>query len=131
MDTTLTQQRLQRRRQRQLQSQLQSHPDRRLQRQLGGTMLGLVVGALVGLGAALAVAVYVTKVPVPFLNKNQPRSAETDAAEAKKNKDWDPNVPLAGKNQVKPAPPAPAECAIRLQPEARPRAMQIPGNRPA
>ena len=72
--------------------------------QRGNTLLGLIIGALVGLGAALAVAVYVTKVPVPFLNKTQPRSADTDAAEAKKNKDWDPNVPLAGKNQVKPAP---------------------------
>ena len=74
--------------------------------QRGGTLLGLIIGALVGLGAALAVAVYVTKVPMPFLNKNQPRSAETDAAEAKKNKDWDPNVPLAGKNPVKSAPVA-------------------------
>lgn len=75
--------------------------------QRGGTLLGLIIGALMGLGAALAVAVYVTKVPVPFLNKNQPRSAETDAAEAKKNKDWDPNISLAGKNPVKPAPIAP------------------------
>ena len=74
--------------------------------QRGGTLLGLIIGALIGLGAALAVAVYVTKVPVPFLNKNQPRSAETDAAEAKKNKDWDPNISLAGKNPVKPAPVA-------------------------
>ncbi len=72
--------------------------------QRGNTLLGLIIGALVGLGAALAVAVYVTKVPVPFLNKTSPRSADTDAAEAKKNKDWDPNVPLAGKNPVKPAP---------------------------
>ena len=76
--------------------------------QRGGTLLGLIIGALIGLGGALAVAVYVTKVPVPFMNKNQPRSAETDAAEAKKNKDWDPNVPLAGKNAVKPAPAASA-----------------------
>ncbi len=74
--------------------------------QRGGTLLGLIIGALVGLGAALAVAVYVTKVPVPFLNKTQPRSADTDAAEAKKNKDWDPNVQLAGKNSVRPAPTA-------------------------
>ena len=74
--------------------------------QRGGTLLGLIIGALIGLGAALAVAVYVTKVPVPFLNKIQPRSAETDAAEAKKNKDWDPNISLAGKNPVKPAPAA-------------------------
>ena len=72
--------------------------------QRGNTLLGLIIGALVGLGAALAVAVYVTKVPIPFLNKNQPRSAETDAAEAKNNKNWDPNVPLAGKNPAKSAP---------------------------
>ena len=74
--------------------------------QRGNTLLGLIIGALAGLGAALAVAVYVTKVPVPFLNKTQLRSADTDAAEAKKNKDWDPNVPLAGKNPAKPAPAA-------------------------
>ena len=71
-------------------------------RQAGGTLLGLVLGALLGLGAALAVAVYVTKVPIPFLNKSQPRSAENDAAEIRKNKDWDPNAGLAGKNAVKP-----------------------------
>ena len=72
--------------------------------QRGNTLLGVIIGALVGLGAALAVAVYVTKVPIPFLNKTQPRSADSDAAEAKKNKDWDPNMPLAGKNSAKPAP---------------------------
>ena len=73
------------------------------QEQRGGTLLGLVIGALLGLGAALAVAVYVTKVPIPFLNKGQPRSAENDAAETKKNKDWNPNIPLAGKNPARPA----------------------------
>ena len=56
------------------------------QQQRGGTLLGLIIGALIGLGGALAVAVYVTKVPVPFLNKIQLRSAETDAAEAKKTR---------------------------------------------
>ncbi len=71
--------------------------------QRGGTLLGLILGALLGLGAALAVAVYVTKVPVPFLNKGQSHSAENDAAEARKNKDWDPNAPLAGKNPGRPA----------------------------
>lgn len=73
------------------------------QKQRGGTLLGLVIGALLGLGAALAVAVYVTKVPIPFLNKGQPRSADNDAAETKKNKDWNPNIPLAGKNPARPA----------------------------
>lgn len=39
----------------------------------GGTLVGFIVGVVVGLGAALAVAVYVTKVPVPFMNKSQSR----------------------------------------------------------
>lgn len=38
-------------------------------KQTGGTIIGFIFGVLVGLGAALVVAVYVTKVPVPFLNK--------------------------------------------------------------
>ncbi len=77
-------------------------------RQKGGTVLGIVIGVLVGLGAALAVAVYVTKVPVPFMNKNASRGTgtEQDAAEAQKNKNWDPNAPLYGKNPAKPNPAA-------------------------
>jgi cell division protein FtsN len=76
-----------------------------MNKQRGGTLLGLILGALVGLGAALAVAVYITKVPVPFMNKSQSRNTDSDAAEAKKNRDWNPNAPLAGKNGVK-APPS-------------------------
>jgi len=72
-----------------------------MKRQGGGTFLGLVLGMVLGLGVALAVAVYVTKVPVPFLNKGQTRSADQDAAEARKNKDWDPNSPLYGKNPAR------------------------------
>lgn len=81
-----------------------------MKQQRGGTILGFIIGMVVGLGVALAVAVYVTKVPVPFLNKGQSRGPEQDAAEAKKNKDWDPNAPLYGKNPAKPAA-APAAAA--------------------
>lgn len=72
-----------------------------MKREHGGTFLGFVIGVVFGLGAALAVAVYVTKVPIPFMNKAQSRSVEQDAAEARKNKDWDPNAPLYGKNPAK------------------------------
>lgn len=77
-----------------------------IKQQRGGTILGFVIGVLVGLGAALAVAVYVTKVPIPFVNKGQSRTVDQDVAETKKNKDWDPNAPLYGKNPAKPAAPA-------------------------
>jgi len=73
-----------------------------MNKQRGGTLLGLILGALIGLGAALAVAVYITKVPVPFMNKSQPRDPDGDAAEAKKNRDWDPNAPLAGRHAARP-----------------------------
>ena len=73
----------------------------------GGTFLGIIIGALLGLGAALAVAVYITKVPVPFMNKGVSRNADNDAAEAQKNRDWNPNAGLAGKNVIKPPPLAP------------------------
>ncbi|EER60187.1 sporulation domain protein, partial [Acidovorax delafieldii 2AN] len=75
-------------------------------KQTGGTIIGFILGVLVGLGGALAVAVYVTKVPVPFLNKGGARSADQDAAEAQKNKNWDPNALLQGKNPARPAAPA-------------------------
>lgn len=74
--------------------------------QRGNTLLGLIIGLVFGLGIALAVAVYVTKVPIPFVNKNQQRTPEQDAAESRKNKDWDPNAPLYGKNPARPLPAA-------------------------
>ncbi|MDB5945486.1 MAG: hypothetical protein JWQ33_512 [Ramlibacter sp.] len=75
--------------------------------QRGSVILGIIIGVVLGLGVALAVAVYVTKVPVPFLNKGGGRTAEQDAAESRKNRDWDPNAPLYGKNPAKPLAPAP------------------------
>jgi cell division protein FtsN len=74
-----------------------------LNQQRGGTLVGFIMGLVVGMTVALGVAVYVTKVPMPFMNKGMTRSAEQDAAEEKKNKDWDPNAPLYGKNPAKPA----------------------------
>jgi cell division protein FtsN len=86
--------------------------------QTGGTIIGFIVGVIVGLGAALAVAVYVTKVPVPFLNKGGSRGADMDAAESQKNKNWDPNSPLYGRNPAR--PPAPVVAAPASAPVAAP-----------
>jgi len=72
--------------------------------QSGNIIVGIIIGVVLGLAAALAVAVYVTKVPVPFMNKGQSRTPEQDAAETRKNKDWDPNAPLYGKNPARPSP---------------------------
>lgn len=72
--------------------------------QRGGFFLGMIVGLLVGLALALGVALYIAKVPLPFIDKVPQRTAEQDAAEAEKNKNWDPNNPLYGKNPAKPRP---------------------------
>ncbi len=79
-----------------------------IQRQRGGTLLGFVLGLVIGLTVALGVAMYVTKVPMPFSNKNQTRSADQDAVEAQKNKDWNPNGALQSKPATPEVPPDPA-----------------------
>jgi cell division protein FtsN len=96
--------------------------------QRGGFALGLIVGLLVGLALALIVALYVTKVPVPFINKVPQRTAEQDAAEVERNKQWDPN---AGLSPTRPAasavPPVPAPATA-----ARPAAsVAAPARNPA
>jgi len=89
--------------------------------QHGGFAVGLVVGLLLGLGLALGVALYVTKVPLPFINKVPQRTAEQDAAEAERNKNWSPNAPLVGK------PPRPgASAAAAVGPRATPQAPTDP-----
>jgi cell division protein FtsN len=82
----------------------------RAHQQRGGFGLGLIVGLVIGLALALGVALYITKAPVPFVNKVPQRSADQDAVEAQRNKNWDPNAPLASK-VPRPAPPAAEEPA--------------------
>jgi cell division protein FtsN len=85
--------------------------------QRGNVFVGIIIGVVLGLAAALAVAVYVTKVPVPFMNKGGSRGPEQDAAESRKNQNWDPNAPLYGKNPARPqsgaaTPPAAPASAV-------------------
>ncbi len=96
--------------------------------QRGNTLVGFILGLLVGLTVALGVAVYVTKVPIPFLNKGLTRNAEQDAAEEKKNKDWDPNAPLYGKT---PAANAPVDPVKPVKPGEVAAPPQVPAPTPA
>ncbi len=106
-----------------------------IQSQHGGTLLGVILGLVIGLTVALGVAMYVTKVPMPFSNKNLSRSAEQDAVEAQKNKDWNPNSAIQAKPAAAPegstdgaapangapagaAPAAPAAPAVAADPLA-------------
>ena len=81
-------------------------------RHRGGTIVGFLAGLIIGLVIAVTVAIFVTRAPVPFVNKVgkaneriEPRSA-ADAP--------DPNKPLYSKNRPTSSPeptPAPAGAA--------------------
>ena len=74
---------------------------KRMNMQRGGFAMGLVAGLLAGLALALAVALYITKAPMPFVNKVPQRTAEQDNAETQRNRSWDPNAALGGKSGVR------------------------------
>ncbi len=91
--------------------------------QRGGFVMGLVAGLLIGLAVALGVALYITKAPVPFVNKVPQRTAEQDTAETERNRSWDPNAPLGSK----PARPlAAASSAMAALPPASAASMAKP-----
>jgi cell division protein FtsN len=113
--------------------------------QKGGFALGLVVGLLIGLALALGVALYITKAPVPFIDKVPQRTAEQDSAEAARNKNWDPNAALGGATAQRAAsaaqaaqaasgvaaPAAPAPAAASAPRPARDPAAILAGQSPA
>lgn len=98
--------------------------------QRGGFALGVVVGLLIGLSLALGVALYITKAPVPFVNKVPQRTAEQDQAEQARNRNWDPNAPLAGKGVRPPAPPAASAPAATAPAASAPAAVAPPAPAP-
>jgi cell division protein FtsN len=60
----------------------------------GGLLLGLFIGFLLGMGVAAAIAIYLFKTPVPFINRAKPpekaASGLTDAAKQGKPEDAKP-----------------------------------------
>jgi len=107
-----------------------------MKKQRGGFFLGLIVGLLVGLSLALGVALYIAKVPVPFVNKVPQRSPEQDAAEAEKNKNWDPNSGLSTRAPARPSasssgvvPPLPSivpSAPVAVPPASAPQSTRDP-----
>jgi cell division protein FtsN len=99
----------------------------------GGFLVGLVVGVLIGLVLSLSVALYVTKAPVPFVNKVPQRSAAQEAAEAERNRNWDPNAPLSSRSAATvPLLQASAPAATQGTPaSARDPAAILAGKEPA
>ena len=100
----------------------------------GGFGLGVVVGLLVGLAMALAVALYITRAPIPFVNKVPPRTAEQDSAEAERNRNWDPNAPLGSKLPPRPVTAAASDASAAVPASgaasAPPAVVAVPASAP-
>ena len=74
---------------------------------VGSTVLGILIGMALGLGIAAVVAIYVTRAPVPFVNKLGRSGERIEAAKAG-GELADPNKPLAGKPRAGGSPDAAA-----------------------
>lgn len=74
-----------------------------MKKQRGGTFLGLVIGLVLGMAVSLLVAIFITKVPIPFLGKDASKAPISEAAEAKRNQEWNPNQALLSKSAAKAA----------------------------
>ena len=79
----------------------------RSRRVRGGTLLGLMIGLIAGLSIAVVVAIFVTRAPVPFVNKAN-RVPERVIEPKSQAEAPDPNAPLYSKSRPGPEPAAPA-----------------------
>lgn len=69
--------------------------------QTGSTLVGFIVGLIFGLGVAVAIALYITNAPVPFVSKVKPASENVNPAAGGQLPD--PNKALYGTTVVKPS----------------------------
>ena len=79
----------------------------RPRRMRGGTLLGFMIGLIVGLSIAVVVAIFVTRAPVPFVNKAN-RAPERAIEPKSQAEAPDPNAPLYSKSRPGPEPASPA-----------------------
>ena len=68
--------------------------------QRGGTFLGLIIGMIIGLGVAVAVALFITRAPVPFVDRVGTKATSPASAPGSLP---DPNKSLQGKDGPKSA----------------------------
>lgn len=80
----------------------------------GGTYTGILIGLILGLGAAVAVALFVTKVPMPFVDKAS-RGKPTVALPEGRDL-LDPNRDLYGRSSGQTPPPGDTIPGLTLPP---------------
>jgi cell division protein FtsN len=69
--------------------------------QRGGTFLGFIIGLIIGLAIAVAVALFITRAPVPFIDRIGAKGTTPAPATGTLP---DPNKSLQGKEAAQPAP---------------------------
>ncbi|EJC65042.1 SPOR domain-containing protein [Alcaligenes ammonioxydans] len=80
----------------------------------GGTYTGILIGLILGLGAAVAVALFVTKVPMPFVDK---ASRDKPTVALPEGRDLlDPNRDLYGSSSGQTPPPGGTIPGLTLPP---------------
>lgn len=89
------------------------------QRMRGGTLLGFMIGLILGLSIAVVVAMFVTRAPVPFVNKGN-RAPERVIEPRSQSEAPDPNAPLHSKARPGQEPAAPAAPITASPPVAAP-----------
>ena len=99
-----------------------------------GSPIGLIVGLLIGLALALGVALYITKAPVPFINKVPQRTAEQDTPRPSATRPGTPTPRSAARPlhapPVQPRPRPPVRRPQRRYPRW-PWCRRLPPRRPA
>ncbi|KKW69184.1 hypothetical protein AAV94_00875 [Lampropedia cohaerens] len=64
--------------------------------QRGGTLAGILIGLIIGFAVCIAVALYISRMPVPFLNTEaNTRPSALDTTEQERNRTWNPNAALS------------------------------------
>src|SRR5690606_39378197 len=80
----------------------------------GGTYTGILIGLILGLGEAVAVALFVTNVPMPFVDK---ASRDKPTAALPEGRDLlDPNRDLYGRSSGQTPPPGDTIPGLTLPP---------------
>lgn len=93
-------------------------------RQRGATLLGFMVGLMAGLAIAVVVALFVTRAPVPFVNKTQ-RSSDRSTEPRNGQPLPDPNLPLQTRPRETPSTPPAETPGVLAQPPIIPPAPPV------
>ncbi|HKO68585.1 MAG TPA: SPOR domain-containing protein [Burkholderiaceae bacterium] len=86
--------------------------------QRGSTLVGFIGGLVLGLAIAVAIALFITNAPVPFINKVRPASENVNPAGSGPLPD--PNKPLYTHAPTKAIVPEPSKSDAATDPKAAP-----------